>query len=183
MKRLSLIAILISAVLLLEKCKSDTITATAVSSNTMFATINDTTWSADTINASVTYTSATKTKVFTCTGTGKDKRVSISLTLNNSTNTPGFPQQIYNADAAGLNTFAYYISSGNNVFVQQGTVIPGSGIITIGSIDSVKRQMSGTFSLVSKNTIYDSHGNIISITINEVAAGAFNNMPYTFISN
>ena len=41
MKKLSLIATLIIAVLLLQKCKTDTVTATATSSNTMFAVINE----------------------------------------------------------------------------------------------------------------------------------------------
>jgi hypothetical protein len=182
MKRLSLIATLIVAVLLLQKCKTESVTATATSSNTLFAVINDTTWSADTINASVTYNAAAKTKVCTFTGTARDKQVQVSVTVNNGTSTQGFPIGTYGADAAGMNTFAYYTSSGNGVFVQQGTVIPGSGTITIASIDSVKRQMTGTFSLVAKKTIYDNSGNIISTTINEVAAGAFNNMPYTFTS-
>jgi len=180
MKKLSLIATLIIAVLLLQKCKTDTVTATATSSNTMFAVINDTTWSADTINASITYNAATNAKVCTFIGTARDKQVRVSVTVNNGTSTAGFPIGTYNADAAGKNTFAYYTSSGNGVFVQQGTVIPGSGTITIASVDSVKKQMTGTFSLVAKKTVYDNSGNIVSTTINEIAGGAFNNMPYTF---
>jgi hypothetical protein len=183
MKKLSLIAPLLIVVLLLQKCKTDTITANATSSNTMFAVINDTTWSADTINAAIVYNAATKSKVFTCSGIAKNKEVNISVTLNNSTNTTGFPLSTFNADAAGLNTFSYATSPGNDLnFVQQGTVGAGSGTITVASIDSVKKQMTGTFSLVTKKTIYDNNGNIVSVTINEVAAGAFNSMPYTFTS-
>jgi len=183
MKKLSLIATLILTVLLLQKCKTDSFTASTTSSNTMFAVINDTTWSADTINASITYNAAAKTKVLSCSGIAKNKEVKMSVTLGSNSNTAGFPLNTYNADAAGMNTFAYYTSSGNNVFVQQGTVIPGSGTIIIAAIDSVKKQMSGTFSLVAKKVVYDKDGNIVSTTINEVAGGAFNNMPYTFTSN
>jgi hypothetical protein len=182
MKRLSLIATLIIAVLLLQKCKTESVTAVATSSNTLFAVINDTTWSADTINASVTYNAATKAKVCTFTGTARDKQVQVSVTVNNGTSTQGFPIGTYTADAAGMNIFAFSTSSGNGIFIQQGTVIPGSGTITIAAVDSVKRQITGTFSLVAKKTIYDNSGNIVSTTINEVAAGAFNNMPYTFTS-
>src|ERR1700728_3413292 len=101
MKKISLIATLLLAVLLLQKCKKDTVTATATSSTTLFATINDTLWNADTIKASITYNSTTKSKVFACTGIANNKEINISCTQTNATNTAGFPLSVFNADAAG----------------------------------------------------------------------------------
>jgi hypothetical protein len=182
MKRLSLIITLLLAVLLLQKCKKDTYSAYATSNNTMFAVINDTTWSADTIHAVITYNAASKSKIFTCTGIANNKEVNISITLPTSTNTPGFPLTTYNADATGNNLFSYY-TKGNGGFVELGTVAPGSGTIAFTTVDSVKKVLTGTFSLVSEKKNYDTGGNLISVTISEVAAGAFNSMPYTFVSN
>ena len=187
MKKLSLIITLLLAVLLLQKCKKDTYTAYATSSNTMFAIINDTTWSGDTTQAAITYNAAAKTKVFTCTGIANNKEVKFSITLPNAGNTPGFPLNTLNADSvnatsAGNNHFYYYIK-GTCAFVQQGTVGDGDGTIVFTAVDSVKKVMSGTFSLITRKINYDQNGNQISTTINEVADGAFNSMPYTFTSN
>lgn len=183
MKKLSLIITLLLAVLLLQECKKDTFTETATSSNTLFAVINDTTWSGDTITAAMVYNSATKTKVLTCTGIAKNKEVNFMVTQPNAYNTAGFPLSVFNADVAGTITFSYYTSTTGNNFVEQGTVAPGSGTIDFTAIDSVKRQVSGTFSYLSEKNNYDQNGNIISVTINEVQDGAFNNLPYTFTSN
>ena len=182
MKKLSLIITLLLAVLLLQKCKKDTYTAYATTSNTMFAIINDTTWSGDTTQAAITYNAAAKTKVFTCTGIANNKEVKFSITLPGAGNTPGFPLNTFNADAAGNNLF-YYLTRGTGDFVQQGTVGAGDGTIVFTAVDSVKKVMSGTFSLITRKINYDQNGNQISTTINEVADGAFNSMPYTFTSN
>lgn len=182
MKKLSLIITLLLAVLLLQKCKKDSYTAYATSSNTMFAIINDTTWSGDTTQAAITYNSAAKTKVFTCTGTANNKQVKFSITIPSTSNTPGFPLSTYNADAAGNNLFYFYLK-GTGAFIQQGTVGEGDGTIVFTAVDSVKKVMSGTFSLITRKINYDQNGNQISTTINEVADGAFNSMPYTFTSN
>jgi hypothetical protein len=187
MKKIYLIVTLFAAVLLLQNCKKDTVIASAASNALMFAIINDTTWSADTVTASITYNSILKTKVFNCTAIAKNKELNMSATQSNASNTPGFPLSTFNADSAGTNKFSYYInqknSSGNYEFVQSGTVAPGSGTVIITAIDSVKKVMTGIFSFASKKNNYDSNGNITSVTISEITAGAFNNMPYTFKSN
>jgi hypothetical protein len=187
MKKISLIATLLLAVLLLQKCKKDTVTATATSSTTLFATINDTLWNADTINASITYNSATKNKVFTCTGIANNKEINMSCTQTNAINTTGFPVSTFNADAAGNNKFAFLMAqknpAGNYVFVQQGAVAAGSGNITVTAVDSVKKLITGTYAFTSIQNNYDNNGNIISVTVSQVSAGAFNGMPYTFTSN
>jgi len=182
MKKLSLIITLLLAVILLQKCKKDTYTAYATTPNTMFAIINDSTWSGDTTQAAITYNSVAKTKVFTCMGTANNRQVRISITLPNASNTTGFPLNTFNADAAGNNLFAYYANEGSG-FVERGTVAPGSGTIVFTAVDSVKKVVTGTFSFVTKKITYDSNGDVISTTINEIADGAFNSMPYTFSSN
>ena len=187
MKKISLIATLLLAVLLLQKCTKDTVTATATSSTTLFATINDTLWNADTIKASITYSSATKNKVFTCTGIANNKEINMSCTQTNAINTAGFPLIAFNADAAGNNTFSFFMAqkntSGNYVFVQQGTVAAGSGNITVTAIDSVKKLITGIYAFTSIHNNLDNNGNTISVTVSQVSAGAFNSMPYTFTSN
>jgi len=188
MKKISLIVTLLLAVLLLQKCKKDTETASAMSSTLLFAVINDTTWNADTVNAVITYNSATKTKVLSCSAVGNNKEVSMSVTQTvNAQNTAGFPvNTIFNADAIGTNLFSYYTaqknSSGVFVLAQLGTVAPGSGTLNVSAIDSVKKSITGTFSFTSIKDNYDSSGVYISTTVSQINAGAFNNMPYTFIS-
>jgi len=183
MKRLSLIATLILAVLLLQNCKKDTITETATSSNTLFAVINDTTWSATKINASLTYNAAAKTKVFTCTGFATNQEVAFTITATNQTdNSASFPVQSFSDDGVAT-TFAYLTSTGSGNYVQQGQVTPQSGTIIFTAVDAVKKVCSGTFYFTTTQNNYDGHGNIVSITKNEVFDGAFNNMPYTFTSN
>jgi hypothetical protein len=182
MKKLSLIITLLLAVLLLQNCKKDTYTAVATSSNTLFAVINDTTWSAVGIHASLTYNSATKTKVFACTGTATNQEVEFNITATNAINTASFPLQSFHDDSTTI-TFAYLRANTAGTYIPQGTVAAGSGVITFTSLDSVARKCSGTFSYLAKHTNYDNSGNILSVTINEVANGAFNNLPYTFTSN
>ena len=182
MKKIVLIASLISAVLLLQNCKKDTYTATATSSNTLFAVINDTTWSAVNIQAALTYNAATKTKVFTCTGTATNQEVTFNITATDGTNTASFPLRTFNDDGSTI-TFAYLRANSAGSYIQQGTVAPHSGTITFTAVDSVARKCSGTFSYISLHNNYDNSGNIVSATINDVANGAFNNLPYTFTSN
>jgi hypothetical protein len=176
MNKLSLIVALLLAVLLLQKCKKDTFTETATSSNTLFAIIQDSTWNADTINASLTYTAATHTKVFSCTGIADNKEVNIQITQVDAVNTAGFPLVTYTANG-GSDNFSYFTSEltgGKVTWYQQGTVAPGSGTLSFTAIDSVKHQISGTFSFLSEIPA--------TVTIYEVQAGAFNNLPYTFVS-
>jgi hypothetical protein len=182
MKRLSLIITLLLAVLLLQNCKKDTYTEIATSNNTLFAVINDTTWSAVNIQAAMTYNSTAKTKVFTCTGTATNQEVTFNITANTSDNTASFPLQTFNANASNI-TFAYLRANTSGTYIQQGAVAAGSGTITFTSVDSVAHKCSGIFSYITLHNNYDNNGNIVSVTVNDVADGAFNNLPYTFTSN
>jgi hypothetical protein len=187
MKKLSLIITLFLAVLLLQKCKKDTFTETVTSTNTFFAIVNDSTWSADTVTAAMNYYAATNTKVLSATGIADNKEVNFTITQTSAINTAGFPLITFNANPSGSNAFSYYTAeknaSGVNTFYEQGTVSSGSGTMQITAVDSVKKQISGTFSFITEKNNYDNNGNITSVTINEVEAGAFNGMPYTFTSN
>jgi hypothetical protein len=187
MKKLSLIATLLLAVLLLQECKKDTITATATSNTLLFAVINDTTWDADTINATLTYNSAANNKVLSFIATGKNRELNMVVTQKKSVNTTGFPLSSFTADSAATNTFSYSLlqknQSGNYVYQPQGTVQPGSGTLIVTAIDSVKKEITGTFSFTALQNNYDTSGNIVSVTVSQISAGAFNKMPYTFKSN
>jgi hypothetical protein len=188
MKKLSLIATLLLAVLLLQKCTKDTISESATSSTLLFAVINDTTWNADTIHATITYNSATNTKVFACNAVGDNKGVTWAVTqTTGAINTAGFPISTnFNADAAGNNTFVFNTtqrnSQGNLALAPMGTVAPGSGSLIITAIDSAKKTVTGTFAFTSILNTYDNGGNITSTTVSQISAGAFNNLPYTFSS-
>jgi len=188
MKKISLIATLLTAVLLLQECKKDTVTETVTSSQLMLAEINDSTWTSDTVTASVTYTAATQSKVFSCTAIADNKKVTFSALSTNTPSTPGFTLATFNLNTTSNVSMAYYQSekdslTGNTVFVQHGTVLPGSGSITVTAVDSVKKLISGTYYFTSQRNNYDNSGNIVSVTVWQVQAGGFNNMPYTFISN
>jgi hypothetical protein len=187
MKKIYLFVTFLLAVLLLQNCKKDTVIATATSANLFFAVINDTSWNADTVNASITYTSATKSKIFTCSGVGLNKEINMSVTLHNAPNTTGFPLETFNVGSTSDVQMSYFTeqknSSGVDVLAPLGTVGPGSGTIIITAIDSVKKVITGTFSCGTIKNNYDSNGNIISVYRANITSGAFNNMPYKFVSN
>jgi hypothetical protein len=187
MKKISLIATLLSAVLLLQNCKKDTITATTTSTAQMIATINDTTWTADTVHASVTYNSATKSKVFACSGLALNKEITISVLQNGLGNTSGFPLGTYNVGTTPDIALSYLTeqknSLGTYVLTPQGTVGPGSGTVAITYLDSVKNLITGTFSIQSVHNNYDGTGTITSVDIAVIQQGAFNNLHYNFASN
>jgi hypothetical protein len=182
MKKISLTVTLLLAVLLLQKCKKDSVTAVVSSTNTLFAYIDGTEWVGDTINAVITYNSATKTKVLSCVATGNNKQIKMSVTQQNATNTPGFPLSTFTADSSKNNLFAYLTAqknnSGNYSFVQVGTVQNGSGNLIVTGIDSVKKTITGTFGMTVKQ--YNANN---TLTIVQISSGAFNSMPYTFVSN
>jgi hypothetical protein len=186
MKKLSLIIILFLGVLTLERCRKDTITETATSTNTLFATLNDTTWSADTITASLAYNSATGTKVFKATGIADNKEVNIQVTMTSVVNSAGIPLLTFTSNGSST-TFSYATSEKNSAGVvtwyPQGIVAAGSGTLNFSSVDSVKHQVSGTFSFTATQNNYDANGNVVSVTFNEASDGAFNSLPYTFTSN
>ena len=187
MKKISLIAILLSGILFLENCKKDTVVATATATNLMIANIKDSTWFTDTVTSSLVYNSIAKTKTFTCEGTAFNRRITISLTGASSSNTSGFPLGTYIVDSTPKVTVAFSTpkrnGAGEIVYTPNGTVAPGSGKVIVTAVDSVKNQMTGTFNFTTLVNNYDSHGNVISVSVAVITGGGFNKVPYTFTSN
>ena len=177
------------SVMLFQNCKKDsTVTSTTTTTSPLLqAYINDILWEPDTLSASITYTAATKAKVFNFTGTKSQKRVNFSLTLPNATNNADFTAATYMIDANNNPLMVYSTqqknTSGAYVFVPFGTVDVGGGKVTVSSVDVTNKTITGEFSLTTKVANYDSNGNVVSVNIVNVRSGQFNNMPYTFISN
>ena len=181
MKKISLIATLLITALLLQECKKDTYTATASAPFALIATINDTTWTTDTVTAVLTYSAALNSKTFEVTGTASNKRVYFSVSQNGQTNTSSFPIATYTKN----DSMAYLINTKNTLgiynYVTQGSVVPGTGVVTITAIDSVKNLITGTFSFTSKTVIYNSSGQINYFHDDQIQGGGFTNLPFTFV--
>jgi hypothetical protein len=192
MKKLSLIATLLLAVLLLQECKKDTYTAEANSIYYLNATINDSTWTTDTTMASINYYAALKGKIFSFSGTANNKKIIFSAFQPAAGPTTGFPLNTYNVnDSTGTistkNSAAFLLGGNNSMgvyaYFQQGVVYPGSGTMTVTAIDSVKKIITGTFQFTTAHAYYGADGSIDSTKHNQVQVGGFNNMPYTTASN
>jgi hypothetical protein len=170
---------------IVQSCNKDTVAAVGYTTAPIQANIDGNTWVPDTASLAITYNSASSTKTLSFTGQKSTRQVLFSVTLPN-TNTTGFPLNTYNINE--VNISALYNtqqknSSGVYVFTQQGTVEPGAGYITVTAIDSVKKQITGIFSFYSRTTIYDGSGTVVSINVDNITAGEFTGVPYTFTSN
>ena len=187
MNKLKLIIYLLLCAFLMQSCKKTSVTATAYTTAAFQANINGSTWAPDTLSTTITYNSATKTKVFNCIGTKDQKQVNLSIILSNADNSADFTIGTFTVDSAATVAIQYNTqqknSSGNYVFVQHGVVGPGSGSIIVTAVDPVKKQITGTFSFYSRTTTYDGSGNVISVTVDNIFGGEFTDLPYTFISN
>lgn len=186
MNKLKPIILLILSVIFLQNCKKDTVTATTDSTAPLQAVVNDVTWLPDTLSASINYDATTKTKTFSCEGTFSQKRINVAIKLSNATNDAGFTLGTYTVDDTDNVVMTYSTQQkdggGNYVFVQTGTVDPGSGTVKITAVDATKKTITGTFSMIVRTRIYDQDGNVISTDINTVSDGIFNSLPYTFSS-
>lgn len=187
MTKLKLAPYVFLCALFFQNCKKDTVTATTTTTATFQASIDDTTWTPDTVNASITYNAAAKTRTFYCIGTKAQKQVLMSITLNNAAAGTGFATGTYYVDATPHVTQQYNRQtkdpSGNYVFVPHGTVTPGSGVIVVTSVDSVRKVMTGIFNFISRKTNYDGDGNVVSINIANISSGVFNSLPYALVNN
>jgi hypothetical protein len=183
MNKLRLLTFLLLSAFLIQSCKKDTIVGTAYTTAAFQANINGAAWAPDTMSTTINYSSATKTKTFILSGTKNQKQVIISVGLTNASSGNGFTTGTYNVNGTTV-TMAYNTqqkdSLGNYVFLPHGTVSPGGGIIYITAVDSVKKQITGTFSFYSRSAATDGSG---SITIDNILGGEFNSIPYTFTVN
>ena len=184
MKKLTLLTLLISAVLLLQNCKkSSTADTTTTSDNTtLTAYINYIYWIPSTIATSITYTAATKTKVLACTATGNDEQLTFTLTEPNATNDSTFNTGTFVLDTTknASNQINFTFATGDsttNVYANP-TVITKAAMV-VSSVDLVNKKIAGTFSFDSHRYTY-SNGNITNIFVADLSSGVFN-MPYTFI--
>lgn len=187
MNKLKLLAFLLLSACVIQSCKKVSETAVAYSTANFQANINGTTWAPDTVSNTITYDATAKTRVFNCMGTKDQKQVIMTITLNDASSGEGFALGTYNADAAGTVKIQFNTqqrnSEGQYVFLPHGTVSPNSGSIKITAVDSVKKQITGTFSFYSRTTNYDDSGNVISVDVDNIYGGEFNALPYKFVSN
>lgn len=175
--------LLVFCAFLIQSCKKDGVTASTTTTapiSAFQAYLDGTLWApSDTLSAVVTYNPTTKTRVLTCSATHAQKQVNMAITNTNSAAGVNFPIGTYTSNA----TFDYRTLQnvgGNFVYTPFGTTKDGSQQIIIASIDTVKKTLTGTFNFISTNTVYDSNGNFVSISIAQIATGQLTNLPYTY---
>lgn len=190
MKNTPVLFLAAMAVLLLQNCKkSSADDATATTTYKLSATVNGISWTPDTLSATITYNAATKTKIFAFSGNYLQRQVScaVKLTDATATNTNDFPPSGYNVDANSnpLMVYSYWQknSDGAYVFVPIATAGPNEGTVTVTSVNTQSKLITGSFSFAHKQTNYDSDGNALSITNTTVTSGTFTDLPYNFVSN
>ena len=182
--RLPLFLILLASVpFIIQSCNKDTITSIAYTTAAFQANIDGYTWAPDTTSTTVTYNSAAGTKTLVVSGTKQAKQVIFTVIVPNAPNTTGFPLGIYTID--GTSVIAQYNTqqSAGAAFTPRGTVEPGSGTLTVTAVDSVKKQITGTFAFYSRTTNYDNNGVVVSISVDNITGGEFTAVPYTYTSN
>ena len=187
MNKLRLLILLLSAIFLIQSCKKDTVSSTAYTTAAFQANINGSSWAPDTITTRILFNPDNQDKTFFCSGMKDQKEVIFSIILKNSINTPGFTTGTYAIDSLN-GVWAQYRTlqqddQGNFVYLKHGQVEKGSGSVIITEIDSVKKQITGTFAFYSRATTYDNDGNVISISVDNITGGAFTNLPYSFSSS
>lgn len=188
MKNTPLLILAALIVLLFQNCKKgssdDTTTTTTYK---LSATVNGVSWTPDTLSASIVYNAATQTKTFSFSGNYNQRQISCAVKVSTTANTNDFPLSGYNVDATGNPVMTYSFqqknSDGTYSFAPVATAAYNEGIVTVSSINTASKLITGTFSFSNKKYNYDSDGNIVSITNTTVASGTFTNMPYTFSSN
>jgi hypothetical protein len=182
MNKLRLFTFLLLAAFFIQSCKKDTVVGTSYTTKPFQANVNSTVWAPDadsTINT-ITYSSTNKTKTFMLQGTKAQKQIIMNVILNNASNTPGFTTGTYDVDTTSViikfNTQVK--SNGQYVFLPHGKVSAGSGTIFITAVDSVKKQITGTFNFYSRSVSSDG-----TTTVDNIFGGEFTSLPYTFTSN
>jgi hypothetical protein len=182
--RLSLFLILLASVtFIIQSCNKDAVTSIAYTTAPFQANIDGSVWAPDTASIAVTYNTAANTKTLVVTGTKQAKQVIFTIVVPTTSNTAGFPVGTYTTD--GTSIIAQYNTqqSAGAPFTPNGTVEAGSGVLTVTAVDSVKKQITGTFGLISRTINYDNNGNVLSTTVHNVTNGEFNAVSYIYTSN
>ncbi|MBS1531972.1 MAG: hypothetical protein JSU01_16855 [Bacteroidetes bacterium] len=167
---------------IIQSCNKDSVVSTAYTTAAFQANIDGNVWAPDTTSIAVNYSQAAGIKTLVVQGTRQAKQVIFNVTLPN-TNTAGFPLGTYTIDGSSVTAQYNTQSVANGPFAPRGTVEPGAGSIIITAVDSVKKQITGTFSFYSRTTNYDNNGNVISIVVDNITGGEFTAVPYTYTSN
>jgi len=189
MKPLLILTLFFWGAVLMQGCKKDSTDdeTTATETPILQAYIGGNVWTPDTLNTTLVYNAATGSKLLTCTGTKSQKRIVFSIKQPGATNDSGFPAATYNVDDTTGVSMSYYTqqltTAGVYDFLLYGTAQAGSGTITITSVDTANKTMTGTYSFTSSKVNYDAEGNYQSVTVATITLGQFNTMPYTFTSN
>jgi hypothetical protein len=182
--RLPIFLILLASVpFLIQSCNKDAVTSIAYTTAAFQANIDGNVWAPDTTSTVVTYNSAAGTKTLVVSGTKQAKQVIFTVTVPAAANTPGFPLGTYTVDGTSITAQFNTQKSAEAPFTPRGTVESGSGTLTVTAIDSVKKQITGTFGLVSRTINYDDNGNVLSTTINNVTGGEFTAVSYIYANN
>jgi hypothetical protein len=183
MKKNALFLFIIPAVILSQSCKKSS-SGDTTPTPVFQAYIGTPVWTPDTVSASITYNTTTKTKVFTCGGVKDQMKVDIELTDPTPGDNSGITLGTYNVTANPNVLFTYSTqkknTNGEYVFEPFGTVKVGSGTLIISAVDTVAKTITGSFSFTSSKTNYDENGGVISIDLAAITAGTITNMPYTF---
>jgi len=176
--------LLLAGLFIIESCKKDTVIGTSYTTKPFQANINGSTWAPDTVSNTITYNAANKTKTLLLTGTKAQKQIIMKIILSNASNTPGFTIGTYDVDTTSVivkyNTQVN--QNGQYVFLPHGKVAAGGGTIIVSSVDSVQKQITGTFHFYSRSSAVDSTGATV-ITVDNILGGEFTNLPYTLTSN
>lgn len=183
MKKLLIPYLLIGCALVSQSCKKSS-TESTLTTRIMQAEINSTLWTPDTVSATIVYNATTKTRLFSCSGTISQKQINVSVNVKGASTSVAIPVSTYNVDSTSNVKLTYLIqqrsTNGAYVFVPLGSAEPSAGGITISSIDTVARTITGAFNFAIKQRTYDSNGNISSLQVTNISSGAFNAMPYKY---
>ncbi|RFZ94292.1 hypothetical protein D0C36_01680 [Mucilaginibacter conchicola] len=148
------------------------------------ATIGGNVWTPDTVSATLTYNATAKTKTFYFKGTKSQQQVEASVKDSNPANNSNFTTGSYTPAADGKLVFTYstQVKNSNGVYVFEpfGEVQNGNGNLTVTTVDTVAKTISGTFYFTSSKNNYDSNGNLISVDLAGITSGSFK-LPYLMV--
>jgi hypothetical protein len=173
-------AALLLVVVLLQNCKKEAAnTPAALPKQGMYALINDTAWTAETVAASLEYDRVSAGKIFTCRGTMGNKIIQFIAVQNNVAAGNNFTVGLVNGN---FDSFGYYILPVHRALTEQnpttGTTDGASLVIT--AIDTANRLISGTFKFPQQDTAYDAFDNVTAVQKNLITNGFFKQVHYVY---
>ncbi|QJD97749.1 hypothetical protein HH214_18650 [Mucilaginibacter robiniae] len=190
MKKTLLFLLFISLAVVIQSCKKDSSSITTTTTDAPGVTqayIDGTLWAPDTLKTTITYNSSTKTKTLVFTGTKSQKQVIFSVALSSATNDNSFPLGTYKVGSTNNVAMSYYtqqkLANGTYGFVLVGTAQPSAGTVSITSIDTTNKTITGTFNFNATTVTYDANGQIVSTEVHLISSGSLSILPYTYTTN